>query len=162
MYNLCSQILKREAGLLETVGKTQQRVWNAVVKREWTGFEALLLTMDRTAAELEELEGERKALFRDLPGFSAGEDHETGFYRFITSLPPDEHQVLAAAYRELKMASLRIRINNENLLSYLSGIKATMSAFIESAFPDRKGRLYSRSGTVRPQDMRCMVLNRSL
>ncbi|MDR2374851.1 MAG: hypothetical protein LBD96_00260 [Treponema sp.] len=162
MYKLCSRVLEREAGILAAVEESQKQVRNAVVKREWTGFEALLAMIDRAAAELEGLEEERKALFSRLPGFSAGHDHETGFYRFIASLPFDEQKKLTAQYRELKMAALRIRINNENLLTYIAGIKVTMSAFIESAFPDRKGRLYSRSGTVIRQDMRCMVLNRSL
>ncbi|MDR0731411.1 MAG: flagellar protein FlgN [Treponema sp.] len=162
MYKLCFQVLRRETGLLEAIGEAQKQVRDAVVKREWPGFEALLTMIDRTAVELEGLEAERKALFDKLPGVSAYPDNETGFYRFIASLPFDEQKELRAQYRELKIAALRVKINNENLLTYIAGIKATVSAFIESAFPDRKGRLYSRSGTVRPQDMRGMVLNRSL
>jgi hypothetical protein len=159
MYKLCSRILGREIEVLRDVAEAQRLVRDAVVRREWAGFETLLAAVGRTAAELEGLEGERKALFGKLSGFS---DDETGFYQLIASLLPEEQRELRAIYRELKMAVLRIKINNENLLAYIAGIKTVVSAFIESAFPDRKGRVYSRSGAVMPQDMRCMVLNRSL
>jgi hypothetical protein len=162
MHKLCSQVLGREIEALRGIGEAQKQVWEAVVKREWTDFDALLSLIGRTAAGLEGLEGERKALFAGTPGFFGARDEESGFYRFIASLPPEDHQELAGKYRELKMAALRIRLNNENLLVYISGIKAAMSAFIESAYPDRKGRLYSRNGAAAPQDMRCMVLNHRL
>jgi hypothetical protein len=162
MYKLCSQVLEREIELLRGIGEAQKQVWDAVIKREWTDFEALLAMTGRIGAELEGLEGERRVLFAKLPGFSAGMDPEAGFYRLVLSLPPEGQREMTAKYRELKMAGLRVRINNENLLSYIAGIKATMAAFIESAFPDRKGRVYTRSGAVVPQDMRCMVLNHSL
>jgi hypothetical protein len=157
MYRLCSRVLEREIEVLRGIGEAQKQVWEAVVKREWTDFDSILSMIGRTAAELEGLEGDRQDLFH-------GDDKtdETGFYRLIAPLPLEARRELTAKYRELKMAALRIRINNENLLAYISGIKATMSAFIESAFPDRKGRVYSRSGMVAPPDMRCMVLNHRL
>jgi hypothetical protein len=169
MYALCSRILGQEIEALQSIAGAQQQVWEAVLKREWTGFEALLAMTGRIGAELENLEGERQGLFRELPGFSGDRDgktgettDETGFYRLIAPLPPEERKELAAKYRELRMAVLRVKINNENLLAYIAGVRATMSAFIESAFPDRKGRLYTRRGAVAPPDMRCMVLNRRL
>jgi hypothetical protein len=162
MYELCSRVLERETELLRGIGETQKRVWNAALKREWTDFETFLTAIGRNAAELESLEDERKAVFGKISGVSGLSDDETGFYRLIAPLPPDEQKKLTTKYRELRMAVLRVRINNENLLAYIAGIRGLMSAFIESAFPDRKGRVYSRDGAVTPQDMRCMVLNRSL
>jgi hypothetical protein len=162
MYALCSQLLGREIEILKNIGDAQKQVRDAVLRREWAGFEALLAMTDRIGAELEGLEGERKALFSGFPGFSAAGDDETSFYRLISPLPPEERGELAAKYRELKMTVLRVKINNENLLAYIAGFRAAMSAFVESAFPDRKGRLYTRRGAAAPQDMRCMVLNHRL
>jgi hypothetical protein len=165
MYALCSRVLGQEIELLQSIAGAQKQVWDAVLKREWAGFETLLAMTGRIGTELENLEGERRGLFRELPGFSGdGDDktEETCFYRLIAPLPPEERGDLAAKYRELRMAVLRVRINNENLLAYIAGIRATMSAFIESAFPDRKGRLYTRRGAAAPPDMRCMVLNHRL
>ncbi|MDR0399365.1 MAG: hypothetical protein LBH51_00300 [Treponema sp.] len=172
MYQVCARILDRETELLNSVEAAQKRVREAVVRREWADFERLQSAMDRIGAELAELEGERKALFGEFPppqpgfpgesgGESGGPGGEGGFYRLIAGLSPEEQRDLTGKYRELRMAGLRVRINNDNLLAYTGGIRAAVSAFIESAFPDRKGRVYSRSGAVVPQDMRSMVLNRS-
>jgi hypothetical protein len=169
MYQVCSRILDREKELLNGIEAVQKQVREAVVKREWADFESLQTLLGRVGVELEELDGERKALFGGYTQVKAGNspgaaeiDEEAGFYRLTAGLPPEEQRKLAGKYRELRMAGLRVRINNDNLLAYIAGIKSTMSAFIESVFPDRKGRVYSRSGAVVPQDMRSMVLNRSL
>ncbi|MDR1971412.1 MAG: hypothetical protein LBQ46_05775 [Treponema sp.] len=161
MYKTCSQVLGRETELLRGVAEAQKQVWDAVVKREWAGFEEILSMVGRISSDLEAVEGERKTLVGALAASSGGSDDETGFYRLIAAFPQEERRELTAKYRELKMTGLRVRINNDNLLTYIAGVRATMSAFIETAFPDRKGRLYSRSGAVVPADMRSMVLNRS-
>jgi hypothetical protein len=161
MYQVCSRILDRENELLKGIEAAQIQVRDTVVKREWTGFEGFLAAIGRIGAELEELEGERRALFEKLfPPFRE-KDEESGFYRLIAGLPPEEQRELGGKYRELKMAGLRIRMNNDNLLAYIAGIRAMVSAFFESAFPGRGGRIYSPSG-VRQQDMRSMVLNHRL
>jgi hypothetical protein len=172
MYQVCSRVLNRETELLKGIEAAQKQVREAVVKREWADFEKLQAQIGRIGAELEGLEGERKALFYGQAPLGGGNSPETpetsgineeiGFYRFIAGLPPAEQRDLAEQYRELRTAGLKVRINNDNLLAYIAGIKASMSAFIESAFPDRRGRVYSRNGAVVPQDMRSMVLNRSL
>jgi hypothetical protein len=177
MYQVCSRILDRETELLKGIEAAQKQVREAVVKREWADFEKFQARLGRIGTELEGLEGERKALFggqapsgnENYPGTpgttkdgASGTGGETGFYRLIAGLSPREQRKLTEQYRELRMAGIRVRINNDNLLAYIAGIRSTMSAFIESVFPGRKGRVYSRSGAVIPQDMRSMVLNRSL
>jgi hypothetical protein len=175
MYQVCSRVLDRETELLIGIEAAQKQVREAVVKREWADFEKLQARLGRIGAELEGLEGERKALFGgqspsgsgnspEVPGIpgTPGVNEETGFYRLIAGLSPAEQRDLTGKYRELRLAGLRVRIHNDNLLAYIAGIRSAMSAFIESVFPDRKGRVYSRSGAVVPQDMRSMVLDRSL
>jgi hypothetical protein len=178
MYQVCSRILNRENELLKDIEAAQKQVREAVVKREWADFEKFQAQLGRIGTELEGLEGERKALFGGqspsgsenspgtpgIPGTSRTPrtNEETGFYRLIAGLSPGEQRELTGKYRELRMAGMRVRIHNDNLLAYIAGIRSAMSAFIESVFPGRKGRVYSRSGAVVPQDMRSMVLNRSL
>jgi hypothetical protein len=160
LYDVCSQVLGRETELLRAVEAAQKRVWDAVVRREWADFEALMAGMDRIGDELGRLEAERMGLVRELAADSGGGGED--FYAVVALLPPGERYDLAERYRGLKMAGLRVRVANESLLAYMAGIKGTMAGFIGAVFPDRKGRVYSRSGAVVPQDMRSMVLNRRL
>jgi hypothetical protein len=46
------------------------------------------------------------------------------------------------------------------LAHYLRQAHALVSDFLDAAFPDRKGRFYTRQGTPRAADMRSMVLDR--
>jgi hypothetical protein len=164
IYEACSQVLGRETELLCGIEVAQKQVWDAVIKREWTDFEGLLAMMDRIGTELGELEEERKRVIGELaegPSKNGWEGENGSFYRLIAGLPEDERKELSGLYRELKMAGIRVRIANDNLLSYIAEVKATMTGFIEAAFPDRKGKVYSRNGAVVPADMRSMVLNRS-
>jgi hypothetical protein len=160
VYAVCSQVLGREIELLCDIEAAQKRVWDAVVKREWTDFEALMAGMGLIGAELGRLEDQRMGLVKELTADSGGRGDD--FYALTAPLPAPERHELTEKYRGLKMAGLRVRMANESLLAYMAGIKTTMAGFIEAAFPDRKGRVYSRSGAVVPQDMRSMVLNRSL
>jgi hypothetical protein len=160
VYDCCSQVLGRETELLGDIEAAHKRVWDAVVKRDWADFEALMAGMDRIGAELGRLEDERMGLVREMAADSGGRGDD--FYAVVAPLPPGERKELSERYRGLKMAGLRVRAANESLLAYMAGIRATMSGFIEAIFPDRKGRVYSRSGAVVPQDMRSMVLNHRL
>jgi hypothetical protein len=164
IYEACSQVLGRETELLCGIEAAQKQVWDAVIKRQWTDFEDLLAMMDRIGTELEALEEERKQVIHELsggPSKNGWEGENGGFYRIVAMLPEAERKELTGLYRELKMAGIRVRIANDNLLSYIAEVKTTMSGFIEAAFPDRKGKVYSRNGAVVPADMRSMVLNRS-
>jgi hypothetical protein len=169
IYEACSQVLGRETELLCGIEAAQKQVWDAVINREWTDFEALLSMMDRIGVELGGLEEERERIIHELaeplvppaPGSFAEPLAPGSFYRLISGLPEAERKELTGLYRELKMAGIRVRIANENLLSYIAEVKATMTGFIEAAFPDRKGKVYARNGAVVPADMRSMVLNRS-
>jgi hypothetical protein len=157
VYDGYSQVLERETELLRGIEAAQRQVWDAVIKREWADFEVLMARINRIGSELAGLEDERLALAGELAAVPGGD--RDSFYAVAALLPPGERHGLTARYRELKMAGLRVRIANDTLLTYMTGVKATMSGFIEAAFPDRKGKVYSRSGAVVPQDMRSMVLN---
>jgi hypothetical protein len=158
----CSHILTREIGLLEKIALIQIQVKNAVINREWAGFELLIDTMGKFSAEFEILEEDRIKLFADLLPQADGKNESAGFYAIISRLPAEERKTLTSLYRRLKMETFKIRLTNDTLLRYLNEARTAAAAFLEAAFPDLKGRLYSRRGTQVPADMRSMVLNRHL
>ncbi|MDR2184812.1 MAG: hypothetical protein LBO80_03970 [Treponema sp.] len=158
----CSHILTREIGLLEKITLVQSQVKNAVINREWTGFELFFDTLGKFSAEFEALEKERIGLFADLFPRKDGKDESAGFYAMVSRFPAEERKALTGLYRQLKMETFKIRLANDALLRYIDEARVTVAAFLEAAFPDRKGRLYSRRGTQVPSDMRSMVLNRRL
>jgi hypothetical protein len=160
IYAKCTAILGRETELLEQIGSLQALVRNAVINREWVDFESFLKSLGEMGAVFTELETQRIGLFSSLE--NGVQNGETGFYYLASRLPAEERETLTRSYRELKMGIIRVRIANTSLMGYLNEAQTTVVSFLDAAFPDRKGRLYTRRGTQVPSDMRSMVLNQSL
>jgi hypothetical protein len=164
-----TDILKREIEILGRISSMQELVRNAVVNREWMNFESLLEKMHEQGNEFELLEAERIGLAADfIPEKAPGgaplnhkADEAAGFYALISRFPEDKEKELGGLYRKLKLETLKTRMANDALLRYLNEGRSVIAAFLEAAFPDRKGRLYSRWGRQIQADMRSMVLNRS-
>jgi hypothetical protein len=59
------------------------------------------------------------------------------------------------------METLQIKLTNDTLMEYLGEAKSAINGLLETAYPDRKGRIYSKEGTSREAEMKSVVLNRS-
>jgi hypothetical protein len=158
----CLEILKAETELLEKIRSVQIFVKNAVINREWVDFELLLSSLSTLSAEFEILEAERIRLFNGFARSGGEGDPGAGFYALVTRLPGAERKELTELYRRMKMETFRIRLTNDTLIQYLNEARATVAAFLEAAFPDRKGCIYSRQGVHIQADMRSVVLNQRL
>jgi hypothetical protein len=159
-YSACAGILAGEAEILGKIASLQEAVKAAVMNRDWADFEGLLGALQEYGERFEKLEKERVRLFSAVGDAGGGGDGWVGFYTLIARLPPAEREELSAAYRALRLETLRMRLGNEALLEYLNEARSAVAAFLESAFPERGGRLYSRRGIHAPSDMRSMVFNR--
>jgi hypothetical protein len=162
-YEQKKQVLERENELLGKITDAQAAVKNAVTKREWADFEAILFSMNEYKEQFESLETERLALFADtVPAAPPADGNMPHFYATISHLPEDQRKDMANMYRNIKERALKVRLANDALLLYLNEAKATTNAFIKAAFPERKGGVYSRQGKKVSSDMRSMVLDQVL
>ena len=132
--------------------------------REWADYDEEMAALNRLSDEFEAMEAERIALFRTMGAdHFPGKDHVPSFYSLAVKLPENERRELSAMYRSLKLETLKIRAANSSFLQYLNEAKTMTAAFLEAAFPDRYGRLYSRKGTqVMSQQPRNMMLNHQI
>ena len=166
IYEKCREILLKEYELVQNAAAIQEKLRAAVVGREWTDFEGHFSAMNAVETELAGLEIEREGLFAEFEG-SGGrnplnmKDAKGRFYAMASHLPENQRNDLTAIYRSLKLEALKLRMANDALAAYLSGIKTTLAEFYALAFPDRGGKLYTNQGTHFSHDMRSMVLNHS-
>lgn len=158
----CVQILRQETALLERLSAAQEVVRNAVFAREWTDLEALLDRLNGYSEEFQRLEQERDRIFEEMNRFLGIEKGGLGFYSLTTQLPLPERRELTDLYRRLKLDALRVRLANDTLMTYITEARSTVAGFLDLAFPDRRGRLYSRRGTQVHSEMRSIVLDRCL
>ena len=155
----CADVLKKETALLERLAAAQDIVRNAVFARDWTDLDAMLSRLDAYGAEFEKLEAERSRLFGEFGG--AGRE-PVGFYALVSRLDPEARKELTDLYRKLKLDTLKVRLASDALSSYLSDARATLAGMLDAAFPDRRGRLYSKRGAPVHAEMRSIVLNHAL
>jgi hypothetical protein len=157
----CADVLRQETALLERLSAAQEVVRNAVFAREWVDLETLLARLAAYGNDFELLEAERSRLFAEFSN-TGNEREGIGFYALASRLADADRRELTELYRRLKLDALKVRLANDALTTYLQDAKATLSGFMDAAFPDRKGRIYSRKGKAVHAEMSSIVLDRSL
>jgi hypothetical protein len=163
-YGRCTAVLEQERELVTKIAGMQALVREAVINRQWMDFESHMKALGQIGARFEDLDRERIRIFASFSGNGntpgkAGED-AAGFYALAARFPPDERKAITDVYRNLKTETIKVRIESDALMNYLSEASLLVTGFLEAAFPDRKGKIYSRSGAQVQADMRSMVLNR--
>jgi hypothetical protein len=159
VFEKCKAILLKECELVRRIAGLQNLVYEAVINRDWNGFEANFSKLGKIGEEFTVLEHERERVFA---GILIESDVSAGFYSLTAGLPPEQRNELSEIYRNLKLETLRVRIAGETIMNYIAGARATVAGIFEIAFPDRKGKIYTPYGTPVSHDMRSMVLNRTL
>jgi hypothetical protein len=167
IYEKCRNILLQESELIQNAAAIQEKIRFAVTERELSDFEDNLSAMHSIESKLAELEDEREKLFSVFEtlihqkNFSATLDAKGRFYTLVSMLPENQRNDLTSIYRSLKVETIKLRMANEALMTYLNGVKETLKDFFALAFPDRYGKMYTNQGTSFSHDMRSMVLNSS-
>jgi len=167
IYEKCRDILFQEFELIQSAVVLQEKIRKAITEKQWTAFEENLNTMNATEIKLENLEKEREELFfvfktiARQQGFSENLDDNGRFLALVEFLPESQREDLTSIYRSLKVESVKLKMANETLLSHINIIKSTLRDFIDLAFVERGGKMYTKNGTHHSHDMRSMVLNQS-
>jgi hypothetical protein len=167
IYEKCRDILLRESELIQNAAFEQEKIRLAVTKHEWAEFEDHLSVMNSIENNIVNLEREREQLFMIFKtiirqqSFSENLDDKGQFFALVSLLPENQRDDLTSIYHGLKHEAIKLRMANESLFAYLSGIKSTLKEFFDLAFPERGGKMYTKEGMHFSNDMQSMLLNRS-
>ena len=167
IYEKCRDILLQESVLIQEAVLVQEKIKKAVHDREWTEFDDHFSVLNSIQSKIEGLEIEREALFNinnvivREKNFSENLDAKGLFYALVSLLPAEQRNDLTSIYRSLKIESLKLRLANDTLMTYLNEVKSTLKEFFTLAFPENLGNTYTKDGTHFSQDMRSVVLNTS-
>ena len=167
IYEKCRDILLKESELIQKAVFVQEKIRAAVANKEWAVFEDNFNVMNSIESNMVNLENEREQLFYVFEtlvhqqGFSQTLDAKGRFLKLVSLLPENQREELTSIYRSLKMEAVKLRIANDALLAYLNEIKSALVDFLALAFPDRCGKMYTKSGAHSSNELSSMVLNRS-
>jgi hypothetical protein len=159
VFEKCKAVLLKECELVRRIASLQNLVYEAVINRDWNGFEANFSKLGKIGEEFTVLEHERERVFAGILTESGVSER---FYSLTAGLPPEQRNEISEIYRNLKLETLKVKLAGENIMNYIAGARATVAGIFEIAFPDRKGKIYTPYGMPVSHDMRSMVLNRTL
>jgi hypothetical protein len=138
-----------------------QRSFTASVKaRDWTALQTAIGIQDELAQAIARRESERAECFERLRAQTGCETG--GLYRVALLVPEPERTELTDLYRRLKLAAMRAKFENAAIGDYASSNRELLRAVLEELFPEKRHRMYGRSGRAVQPDLDALLLNTAL
>jgi uncharacterized protein (DUF1684 family) len=147
-----------QTAVLNNFVEAQRMVSQAVRNRDWPGLE---LAIKRAGAWATMVAGAERARENSWQTLLAGLalPTDSSVFRVSLALPVEQRSMLTDTHRNLKLATMRARIENEALADFVGNSASTLSAAIEALYPERKVKIYGRSGKAQKDQAGAMVLN---
>jgi predicted transcriptional regulator len=155
------ELLARQVEVMGEFGERQQELQDAIVAKDWPMIDSLVPRMERLSREASELDERRHALFARAKR-KAGLQPEATFGELLEHVPHNERRTLAALFRSLQVAVLKVKSVTRGIDSYVRGSLRSTNELLGAVYPDQKGTIYCRRGRRSPADGRAMVLDRKL
>ncbi len=139
----------------------QRTVAQAVRSRDWPALERSLELASTEAEAVSLAEVNRiKAWHQFLD--DAALPYDCSVFRASLALPVEYRAALNDAYRGLRMSAMRARIENDSLSGFVGSAATLLRQAVETVFPERRGRLYGKTGRPQQAETGAMILNRAL
>jgi hypothetical protein len=155
-----SNAMSAEIACFEAYVAAQRSFSAAVRARDWTALQTAIGIQDDLARAIADKESERAEAFellRAQTGCEAG-----GLYRVALLVPEPERTELTDLYRRLKLAAMRAKFENASIGDYAAGNRDLLRAVLEELFPEKKHRMYGKSGKAVQPDLDALLLNTAL
>lgn len=150
-----------QVAVLDRFVEDQRAVAGAVRARNWPELERALDSAAETAecvSSSEKARGSAWLAFLD----DIGLPYECTVFRASLALPVEFRSTLNDAYRALRLSAMRARIENEALSGFVGSAAETLREAMEALFPERKCRIYGKTGMTRHTEAGAMILDTAL
>jgi hypothetical protein len=138
-----------------------QRSFSSAVKaRDWIALQTAVAIQDELVKAIADQESSRTEAFERLraeTGCEAG-----GLYRVALLVPEPERTELIDLYRRLKLAAMRAKFENASAGDYAAANRDLLRAVLEELFPEKRHRMYGKSGKTVQPELDAVLLNTAL
>ena len=155
------RILEKEIELIDSFSAVEGLIMNSVLKNNWGSLESSINQAQGLSGLIEALDRERDFHVEKLRE-SSGEDSSAHFYRLTANLERVQGDQLNGLYRKLKLSVLNLQHINWRIDTYVGTVAGIMKQTLKEIYPNRRGSLYSKTGTIREAESNPMVLNKKL
>lgn len=150
-----------QAAAFDAFVTVQRTVAQAVRARDWPALER---SLELAAAEAEAVSLAEVQRIKSWHAFldDAGLPYDCTVFRASLALPVECRSSLNDAYRGLRMSAMRARIENDALSGFVGSAASLLRQAMETVFPERKGRIYGKTGRPQHAESGAMILDRAL
>jgi len=155
-----SAAMSAEVACFEAYVAAQRSFTTALRGRDWEALQTAIGIQDdlaRAIAAKESLRAEAYERLRAQTGCDAG-----GIYRVALLVPEPERSELTDLYRRLKLAAMRAKFENASAGDYATSNRELLRAVLEELFPEKKHRMYGKSGKAVQPELDALLLNTAL
>ncbi len=152
-------LIEREIVLLQGMAAAERRLQKAVIGRDWASVDETIRGMELVSEEIVATESRRHDVFEDCCR-RIGAAGNNAFFGLLAAVPPPTRSRLSSLYRELKVAVLAVRSITDGIDAYVTSTMRTLNGVIEELFPERRGKIYSGTGSVDKQGHTALVVDR--
>jgi hypothetical protein len=159
--NGLADFLTKAAEQTEALDKfvdAQRAVATSVRARDWPGLEVSIKRAGAYATMVSASEFGREEAWGVLLA-KLGLPADSSVFRVSLAIPMEYRSLLTDAYRSLRLAAMRARIENEALSDFVGSSASTLNEALEALYPERKGKIYGRSGRTRKNPADAMILD---
>jgi len=152
--------MEGEIVCLEAYVEGQKAFAAALKDRDWGALQAAMDGLELKARNLSAVEAiriEAEAALRREVGCPDG-----GFYHLALTVPEPERTELTDLFRKLKITAMRAKFENASASSFARENKDLLGGVLEELFPEKRGKIYGRSGHAVPTGHDSLVLNTAL
>jgi hypothetical protein len=151
--------MRAEIACFEAFVAAERSFASALRDREWIALQTAMDLIDDIMRAVAEREGFRAEAF-ELLRSQVGCEGE-GLYQVALRVPEPERSELTDLYRKLKIAAMRARFESAAATDYASSNRELLRAVLEELFPEKKTRIYGRTGLVAQPGLDAVLLNKA-
>jgi hypothetical protein len=141
-----ADVMETEAALFKRLGVDVDKLRDSFQAKQWTDSLTIAQGFESAAHEIEAVDKARDNAFSSLKsGF--GLPSQEPFSAVLSRMRPEERSSLEGSWRQLRTAIFRLKMATGRLRYSAETMGDTLSRFIESLFPHRRGKIYTRHGT---------------
>lgn len=160
-YSDFVEVLNVQIVLFTDLAREERILADAVVAKDWPTLDRVIRVMNEYSEEIvraDELRSRTYDALRSRIGLPSG----GLFSELLDSIPSESREQLSELFRELKVAVMRVRSLTGGVDAYVESSNTTLRSVLQELYPERKGRLYSRSGASTEHAETPVVVNHHL
>jgi hypothetical protein len=149
--------MRAEIACFEAFIAAERSFAGALRDRDWIALQTAMELIDEIMRAVADRERIRAESFEELRSRLGCE--EESLYRVALRVPEPERSELTDLYRRLKLTAMRARFETAATSDYATSNRELLRAVLEELFPEKRGRIYGRTGQAVQPGLDALLLN---